>query len=106
MVRVLRSYGFDVTEACDGDHAMALLAEDLQFSVLCIDGVMPGVSTRQVIERAESKRPSVRVLLCSGYLREDLLRRGVAAGRYSFLPKPFSARDLVSAVRSLAAASG
>jgi signal transduction histidine kinase len=47
-----------------------------------------------------------RVLLCSGYLREELLRRGVATGRYAFLPKPFSAQDLVSAVRGLARSSG
>ena len=102
MVSVLRRDGIEVTEAADGDQAMVMLAGRPEFSVLCIDGVMPGASTRTVIERAESQLPAVRVLLCSGYLQEDLLRRGVAAGRYAFLPKPFSANDLVSAVRRLA----
>jgi signal transduction histidine kinase/CheY-like chemotaxis protein len=102
MVAALRRDGFVVTEAADGDCAMALLEGRLEFSVLCIDGVMPGASTRTIIERTESRLPAARVLLCSGYLPEDLLRRGVAAGRYAFLPKPFSANDLVSVVRRLA----
>jgi CheY-like chemotaxis protein len=106
MVQILRREGHEVSEAADGDRAMAMLAEKIDFSVLCIDGVMPGASTHDVIEKAESQCPSLRVLLCSGHLREELLRRGVAAGRYAFLPKPFSAQDLVSAVRGLAVSSG
>jgi signal transduction histidine kinase len=47
----------------------------------------------------------LRVLLCSGYLQEELLRRGVEAGRYAFLPKPFSSKELVTAVRSLVLAT-
>ena len=102
MVKVLRRDGFQVTEAADGDQAVRLIAERLEFSVLCIDGVMPGASTREVIERAERQCYSLKVLLCSGYLQEELLRRGVATGRYAFLPKPFSAQELVAAVRGLA----
>jgi|GEM_PF-3897045 len=102
MVKVLRRDGFQVTEAADGDQAVRLIAERLEFSVLCIDGVMPGASTREVIERAERQCSSLKVLLCSGYLQEELLRRGVATGRYAFLPKPFSAQELVAAVHGLA----
>ena len=47
------------------------------------------------------------VLVCSGYVREDLLRRGVQAGRYAFLAKPFTADQLLASVdgvlRSVAA---
>jgi two-component system cell cycle sensor histidine kinase/response regulator CckA len=106
MVQILRRDGFQVTAAADGDEAMAMLASDLKFSVLCIDGVMPGASTREVIEKAEARLPNMRVLLCSGHLREELLRRGVAAGRYAFLPKPFSASELLTAVRNLTVGSG
>jgi two-component system cell cycle sensor histidine kinase/response regulator CckA len=106
MVRILRRDGCEVEEAPDGDRALEILESGTAFSVLCIDGVMPGASTRTVIQKTEHRLPSARVLLCSGYLREELLRRGVAAGRYTFLPKPFSAQDLVSAVRRLSASAG
>ena len=38
------------------------------------------------------------VLVCSGYVREDLLRRGIHAGRYAFLAKPFTADQLIASV--------
>ncbi len=103
MVRTLAREGFQVTEAADGDEALTLIAEQAGFSLLCIDGVMPGIATREVIERARQRWPSMRVLLCSGYVHEDLLRRGVAAGHYAFLQKPFSPQDLLSLVRGLVA---
>jgi signal transduction histidine kinase/CheY-like chemotaxis protein len=105
MAKALRNGGFDVTEAADGDQAMARLDERKDFAVLCSDGVMPGAATRDVIARAENQIPSLRVLLCSGHLQEDLLRRGVATGRYAFLAKPFSSGELLAAVRGLAASA-
>ena len=88
------------------EKALARLQERSDYSVLCIDGVMPGVPTREVIGRAEQMSSSLRVLLCSGYLQEELLRRGVEAGHPAFLPKPFSSNELVSAVRGLIAQRG
>lgn len=101
MLRALEGSGFAVAEACDGDAALALLTGGSEFSLLCIDGMMPGVATGQVIEQAERLHPEMKILLCSGYLPEDLLRRGVARDRYAFLQKPFSGQELVSTVQGL-----
>jgi CheY-like chemotaxis protein len=101
MVKTLEEAGFSVTSASDGDAALTVLSKQQDFSVLCIDGVMPGATTGQVIERAERVAPLMRVLLCSGYLPEDLLRRDIAMGRYAFLQKPFSGRELLTAVHGL-----
>jgi signal transduction histidine kinase/CheY-like chemotaxis protein len=108
MVRTLTTYGFDVEEAVDGDAAMARLEQGCDFAAMCIDGVMPGLSTAEVLARAALIAPGMGVLLCSGYLREELLRRGVEAGRYAFLAKPFTPDQLLAGVdgvlRSSAAA--
>lgn len=101
IVRILSRNGFDVSEAADGDRALSLLSQGKGFDLLCIDGVMPGTATSSVIKQAERLAPETRVLLCSGYLEQELLRRGVAAGRYAFLQKPFSADELVDTVRRL-----
>jgi CheY-like chemotaxis protein len=101
MVKILAHHGFDVAEAADGDRALEMLAERTNTAVLCIDGVMPGAGTASVIERARKLAPGIRVLVCSGYVPEELLRRGVIAGEYSFLPKPFSALELIASVRQL-----
>jgi signal transduction histidine kinase/ActR/RegA family two-component response regulator len=104
MARALTRAGFLVTQAADGDQAVAILDRPGAFEVLCVDGVMPGVPTSAVIDHAERERPGIRVLLCSGYLPEDLLRRGVRAGRYAYLQKPFTAAELVASVRGVLAA--
>jgi signal transduction histidine kinase/ActR/RegA family two-component response regulator len=98
LVRMLTSRGFAVDEAADGGAALALLAGGRQYAVMCIDGVMPGLRTADVIDRASQIAPSMGVLVCSGYVREDLLRRGVEAGRYAFLAKPFTADQLAASV--------
>jgi signal transduction histidine kinase/ActR/RegA family two-component response regulator len=98
LVRALVSRGFVVDEARDGDGAIALVSGGHDYGVMCIDGVMPGLRTADVIERATQLAPTMGVLLCSGYVREELLRRGVQAGRYAFLAKPFTAEQLIAAV--------
>jgi signal transduction histidine kinase/ActR/RegA family two-component response regulator len=107
MARILSHHGFSVSEASDGDDALRLLSDGHTFVLMCIDGVMPGLETATVIERARELAPSMPVLVCSGHVQEDLLRRGISAGRYAFLAKPFSAQQLLTAVtQALASRSG
>jgi signal transduction histidine kinase/CheY-like chemotaxis protein len=101
MVKVLASNGFEVASASDGDAAIRTLESELPFTVMCIDGVMPGTPTARVVEQAKRAWPSLRVLLCSGYVGDDLLRRGIAVGQISFLAKPFTPQALVTSVRGL-----
>ena len=107
VVRTLVTHGFEVDEAANGDTALTRLANGGGYDVMCIDGVMPGLRTADVIERAAELAPGMGVLVCSRYVREDLLRRGIHAGRYAFLAKPFTADQLIASVdgvlRSVAA---
>jgi signal transduction histidine kinase/CheY-like chemotaxis protein len=98
MARILSHHGFRVTETSDGDGALRLLSEGQVFALMCIDGVMPGLQTATVIERARQLAPSMPVLVCSGHVQEELLRRGISTGRYAFLAKPFSAQQLLASV--------
>jgi signal transduction histidine kinase/ActR/RegA family two-component response regulator len=99
MSRALAHAGFEVETAADGDQALATL-ERLggAIDLLCIDAVMPGISTATVIDRACADVPGLKVLLCSGHVEAELLRRGIAAGKYSFLQKPFTSLELIDRV--------
>jgi signal transduction histidine kinase/ActR/RegA family two-component response regulator len=89
LARGLRSRGFEVVEAPDGDSALQKLEEFGSFDVLCTDAVMPGCSIDEVIQTYQTRNPNGPVLLISGYLPEELselaTRRGV-----NLLSKPFS----------------
>jgi signal transduction histidine kinase/ActR/RegA family two-component response regulator len=106
MARILSHHGFTVVESGDGDGALRRLAGDEAFALMCIDGVMPGLETATVIERARQLAPSMPVLVCSGHVDEELLRRGISTGRYAFLSKPFSAQQLVAGVTQVLGSRG
>jgi signal transduction histidine kinase/ActR/RegA family two-component response regulator len=106
MSRILSHHGFEVIETSDGDGALRRLAEDQAFALMCIDGVMPGLETATVIERAREVAPSMPVLVCSGHVKEELLRRGIATGRYAFLSKPYSSQQLLASVTQVLSSRG
>lgn len=106
MARILSHHGFVVVESSDGDSALQRLGSDDAFALMCIDGVMPGLETATVIERARQMAPAMPVLVCSGHVHEELLRRGISTGRYAFLSKPFSAQQLIARVTQVLSSAG
>ena len=95
--RTLRSSGHTVELASDGDEALAAIAAS-KFDLLCTDAVMPGAPLRQIVDAFETANPKAPILVCSGYVEEEITRRGIEQGRYQLLRKPFQPGQLVRAV--------
>jgi CheY-like chemotaxis protein/GNAT superfamily N-acetyltransferase len=99
--RILRAAGFDVVQAEDGDRALDLVdAPHTELDLLCIDGVIPGAPSARVIERVRARRPSTPVIVCSGYVDEELLHRGIRTGEIACVRKPYTSEQLLDCVRS------
>ena len=93
--------GYAVTEAVDGEDAIKAIEQSTQpFELMCCDAVFPGASLTAVIE-VYKQRSNGRVLICSGYVPEDLHAQGIDPSNYSFLPKPFTGSELSDRVASL-----
>jgi DNA-binding NarL/FixJ family response regulator len=58
-----------------------------------------------VIERVRSKRPSTRIIVCSGHVEEELVRRGIRTGELAYVRKPFTSAQLIASVRDALASS-
>lgn len=97
--RVLKYSGLEVVEAATVAEARRAM-EERRFSLLVSDGVLPdgGVGTFIRDFRLKQRAP---VILCSGYLEEDLALEGISKGECSFLPKPFTPDDLTDLVESV-----
>jgi nitrogen-specific signal transduction histidine kinase/CheY-like chemotaxis protein len=101
--RVLESHGYKVYEAASAREALELWCSRAEeIALLLSDIVMPeGVTGRELAEQARAQKPSLKVILMSGYSADvigkdtDFLRRT----KSSFLQKPVSARTLLEAVR-------
>jgi len=97
MSTALRSAGFDVIEAATGDGALeAARRHKGELDLLCTDGIMPGLPTSRLIEAFQELFPRAAVLVCSGYVEEELLRRGIEERALGFLAKPFTGDALVA----------
>jgi len=93
--------GFNVTEACDAQEALAIFDKGETFDLLITDMMMPGMDGETLCNIAKERYPSLRVILMSGY-SQDFARHGKDEDKnFSFLPKPFSLNQLVLKVREV-----
>jgi CheY-like chemotaxis protein len=98
--RVLVGFGYTVLVASDG--AQAITASERytgQIDLLLSDVVMPGIGGPELAVRLRMRRPTLRVLLMSGYDEHSLAAGG--AGYASFIAKPFRPEVLSQKVRAV-----
>lgn len=97
--RILTREGFPVIAVANGTEALAAMEGPAgRFGLLITEGVLSGVPTTEIIERALLVDPDCRVVIASAHLPDQLLQRGVETGSYIMLPKPFDASQLREAV--------
>lgn len=75
------------------------LARDLQPDVVLLDINLPGASGISAVEQIMEVAPLAQVVMMSVQSDADYLRRAMLAGARDFLPKPFSADELVATIR-------
>ncbi|BAL86370.1 putative multi-sensor signal transduction histidine kinase [Actinoplanes missouriensis 431] len=98
--RILSGAGYRVLSAEGGRQALDLAARhDGEIDLLVSDVVMPGMLGKELAERLMVVRPSTRVLYMSGYAQPVLASEGTLDPGVALLEKPFTANDLLTAVR-------
>ena len=94
-VRLLQQSGYEVVPAKNAPIAVAV-GRSGRFDLLLTDLVMPSIQGDQVAVELRSGQPGLGVVYMSGY-GERLVTQPAEPGIY--LPKPFSADELLKAVR-------
>lgn len=84
VARMVEDLGYAAVTAADGAAGLALLDREEIHAVL-VDLTMPQMSGADVVAALRERRPSLPVVVCSGYDREG--RGRIQADAY--LPKPF-----------------
>lgn len=100
-VRVLRSLGYDVIEAANGDDAQRVVDSRgaHKIHLLLTDIMMPQMSGRDFAAWLEKASPETKVVFISGYLDESLRFAEDCDAEMYFLPKPFDCEQLARKVR-------
>jgi CheY-like chemotaxis protein len=101
-VRALRSAGYQVLVAGDGEEALAVAeGQPGPLDLVVADVIMPGRSGPEVVSALRRQRPGLRALYVSGYPQDAIAQRGVLELGVEFLPKPFTSASLLERVRVL-----
>ncbi len=96
---ILQRFGYTVLLESSGEQAIDLFyRRSNEIVAVVLDVVMPGMDGREVFHRLRAVNPNVKVIISSGYSREqdadDLLKLGAAG----FVQKPYRIAELVKAV--------
>jgi CheY-like chemotaxis protein len=95
VMETLSDAGLKVFGAHDGTEALAMLGEHPGVRLMLSDVVMPnGTSGVELGHEAQRRCPDLRVLLMSGYPRDELSRFGNTT-TFPFMAKPFRPAELV-----------
>jgi two-component system, cell cycle sensor histidine kinase and response regulator CckA len=98
--RALRDHGYEVLEVPDASQALERWSgSERPVDVLLSDIVMPGMSGIELAQRVRDERPQTAVMLMSGLADAEVAAPLSPPSGALFLEKPFTATQLVQAVR-------
>ena len=88
----------EVSEACDGEQALAQVQAQIP-SLVIMDLGLPGISGLETLRRLRQRLPQIRVLFFSMHDELPLVRQALEAGALGYLTKTSSPQVLIEAVK-------
>lgn len=98
--RALASRGYQVLEAGSGIEALEVMKEHGDSVQLILsDVVMPEMDGPTLLRELRHTYPDIKVIFMSGYAEEAFAKNLPEGADFGFLPKPFTLKQLVEAVK-------
>ncbi|MBD1807023.1 PAS domain S-box protein [Microcoleus sp. FACHB-SPT15] len=98
----LEAYNYRVVTASDGIEAIALYVQHKDdISLVIVDMMMPSMDGPTTIRTLHKINPNVKIIAVSGLISSAQLTDATNAGIQRFLPKPYTARDLLKTINEV-----
>jgi two-component system cell cycle sensor histidine kinase/response regulator CckA len=99
--RALTSRGYTVHQAVSGAEALRILAETGgRVDLVVSDVVMPEMDGPTLLRELRKTQPNLKIVFVSGYAEDAFARNLPDNESFSFLPKPFTLKQLATAVKA------
>lgn len=101
-VAVLNSHGYRVLQACSGMDALEVWRRhSSRITLLVTDLVMPdGISGVELAIRLRNEKPSLKIVITSGYANDITGREFQLPANMFFIQKPYKPQSLAHAIRT------
>jgi two-component system, cell cycle sensor histidine kinase and response regulator CckA len=96
---LLANDGYQVMEARTGSEGLTVAENAGHIDLLLADMLLPELSGSDLAETLLKKRPRLKILLMTGYVEGEIVRRCIDELGASFLDKPFQPSVLLERVR-------
>lgn len=101
---ILERFGYNVLTAVDGAEALAIFQDNSdKFCAIVLDLKMPRMNGQEAFRAIRKLRPTVPVVVTSGYDANDFAGQLSGEGHACFLQKPFAPRDLLHQINEVCA---
>jgi DNA-binding response OmpR family regulator len=100
VVDCLRTSGYQITEAADGESGLRA-ASAWGVDLVLLDLLLPRLDGLEVLAELRKGRPTVPVIILTARGSEDDRVRGLKMGADDYVVKPFSARELLARVEAV-----
>ena len=100
-VEILRTLGYRVLEASNGRQALEQFMRRPEIALVFSDVMLPGgLLGPQLVQKLREHRPTLKVLMTTGFSESSIVSRGVLDGSIEVLPKPYRVEDLARRIRA------
>lgn len=104
MSRLLAYLGYQVTAMTDPVEALRTFRKDpAAFDLVILDQTMPRMTGGELAAALLGLRPSLPIILCTGFSEGLTEGQAAALGIRAFLWKPFSLREIAAVMRQVLA---
>jgi DNA-binding response OmpR family regulator len=99
---VLKSFGYGVILAGNGDQAIELFEANWQkIDLALLDVIMPRMNGREVCEALRERSPQLKVLFLSGYTADLIQDKGILIDGVELIMKPAHPIQLAKKIREM-----
>ena len=95
----LERYGYRVLWAEDGQKAVEVFRAAGEIALVLLDLTMPTMNGEETLRELQAIRPSIPVLLSSGFNEVEAVRRFTGKGLAGFIQKPYTSAGLATKVK-------
>jgi PAS domain S-box-containing protein len=99
---ILESLGYKVVAAKSGQEALEVYRKlQGKINLIILDMIMPGMDGEATYDSLKKVNPEIRVILSSGYSKNEQAKAILEKGCQAFIQKPFSISDLSMTIRQV-----
>jgi signal transduction histidine kinase len=98
---ILQQLGYRICQASSGQQAVDIFKEREDIDLVILDMIMPGMSGRKTFEFLKEINPDIRIILLTGYSRNEEAEFIMKQGCCGFFQKPFDTSQLSRAIKRI-----